>query len=94
MERQLAMQTNLRSLGLSLAALLIFLFSPSPVLPQLTTIRIGTNAGATTEAVLFSVFKDAGILKQNQMELEVIFIAGGTLSRRSRWAVFNGLYRR
>jgi NitT/TauT family transport system substrate-binding protein len=83
MERQLAMQTNLRSLGLSLAALLIFLFSPSPVLPQLTTIRIGTNAGATTEAVLFSVAKDAGILKQNQLEVEVIFIAGGTLSMQA-----------
>jgi hypothetical protein len=61
MERQLAIQTYVRDLCLSLATLLIFLFSPSSVFPQLTTIRIGTNAGATTEAVLFSVFKDAGI---------------------------------
>ncbi len=47
---------------------------------QLTPLRIGTNAAASTESVLFSVAKEAGVLKQNQLDVEVIYIAGGTLS--------------
>ena len=50
---------------------------------QLTTLRVGTNSPASTEAVLFSIAKDAGILKQNQMDAEVIYIAGGTLSMQA-----------
>lgn len=30
--------------------------------------------------MLFSIARDAGILKQSQLDVEVIFIAGGTLS--------------
>jgi NitT/TauT family transport system substrate-binding protein len=64
-----------------LAALLV---SWPPAVPaQIMTLRMGTNAPATTEAVLFSVAKDAGVLKQNQLEVEVIYIAGGTLSMQA-----------
>ena len=51
------------------AALSIFLFllCPLPSSAQLTTLRVGTNSPASTEAVLFSIAKDAGILKQNQL---------------------------
>ena len=67
------------------AVLCIFLFLslPLPSPAQLTTLRIGTNSPASTEAVLFSIAKDAGILKQNQLDVEVIFIAGGTLSMQA-----------
>jgi len=67
------------------AALSIFLFLlfPKPSSAQLTTLRVGTNSPASTEAVLFSIAKDAGILKQNQLDVEVIFIAGGTLSMQA-----------
>jgi NitT/TauT family transport system substrate-binding protein len=54
--------------------------SPPQASAQLTTLRIGTNAPASTESVLFSVAKEAGVLKQNQLDVEVIYIAGGTLS--------------
>ena len=33
--------------------------------------------------MLFSIARDAGILKQNQLDVEVIFIAGGTLSMQA-----------
>jgi len=65
----------------TLAIALFFL--PLPSSAQLTTLRIGTNAGASTEAVLFSVAKDAGILRQNQFDLDVVYIAGGTLSMQA-----------
>jgi ABC-type nitrate/sulfonate/bicarbonate transport system substrate-binding protein len=66
-------------------ALSIFFFVLSPRLSpaQLTTLRIGTNSPASTESVLFSVAKDADVLKQNQLDVEVIFIAGGTLSMQA-----------
>jgi ABC-type nitrate/sulfonate/bicarbonate transport system substrate-binding protein len=66
-------------------ALSIFFFVLWPRLSpaQLTTLRIGTNSPASTESVLFSVAKNAGILKQNQLDVEVIFIAGGTLSMQA-----------
>jgi NitT/TauT family transport system substrate-binding protein len=50
---------------------------------QSTTMRIGTNAPASTEAVLFSVAKDAGVLRQHQFDVEVVYIAGGTLSMQA-----------
>ena len=59
------------------------LLFPSSSPAQLTTLHIGTNSPASTEAVLFSIAKDAGILKQNQLNVEVIFIAGGTLSMQA-----------
>ena len=50
---------------------------------QITPIRLGTNAGASTEAVLLGVAKEAGILKQNQVDVEVVYIAGGTLAMQA-----------
>jgi NitT/TauT family transport system substrate-binding protein len=64
-----------------LAALLVIW--PLAAAAQITTLRLGTNAPATTEAVLFSVAKDAGVLRQNQLDVEVIYIAGGTLSMQA-----------
>ena len=67
----------------SFLAAVFFLVDPSISAAQLTTLRVGTNSPASTEAVLFSIAKDAGILKQNQMDAEVIYIAGGTLSMQA-----------
>ena len=50
---------------------------------QLTTLRVGTNSPASAESVLFSIAREAGILKQQQLDVEVIFIAGGTLSMQA-----------
>ena len=61
----------------------VALLSSSAAFAQMTSIRVGTNAGASTEAVLFAVAKDAGILKQNQLDVEVVYIAGGTLSMQA-----------
>jgi NitT/TauT family transport system substrate-binding protein len=65
---------------------LVFLFLlcfPALAFGQATTLRVGTNAGASTEAVLFGVAKEAGILKQNQLDVEVVYIAGGTLAMQA-----------
>src|SRR6266478_1564214 len=81
---QIVMQkpkTTARSFGVLL--IFLFLLLPTPSQAQLTTLRIGTNSPASTEAVLFSIAKDAGILKQSQLDVEVIFIAGGTLSMQA-----------
>jgi NitT/TauT family transport system substrate-binding protein len=59
---------------------IVIVILPHSALAQITTLRIGTNAPATTESVLFGVAKDAGVLKQNQLDVEVVYIAGGTLS--------------
>ena len=64
-------------------SILLFLLCPLPSPAQLTTLQVGTNSPASTEAVLFSIAKDAGILKQSQLDVEVIFIAGGTLSMQA-----------
>jgi len=61
----------------------LFLIEPRVAAAQLTTLRVGTNSPASTEAVLFSIAKDAGILKQHQLDAEVIYIAGGTLSMQA-----------
>lgn len=50
---------------------------------QTTLLRVGTNSPASAESVLFSIARDAGVLKQNQLDVEVIFIAGGTLSMQA-----------
>jgi len=60
-----------------------FLFLPFRSFAQLTTLRIGTNAGASTEAALFGIAKDAGILRQSQFDVDVVYIAGGTLSMQA-----------
>ena len=52
----------------------VFLIGPSIAAAQLTSLRVGTNSPASTEAVLFSIAKDAAILKQNQLDVEVIYI--------------------
>jgi len=63
-------------------SIFLFLLCPLPSRAQLITLRVGTNSPASTESVLFSI-KDAGILKQSQLDVEVIFIAGGTLSMQA-----------
>ena len=74
-------QTTARSFGA--LSILFFLLLPAQLPAQLTSLRVGTNSPASTESVLFSIAKDAGILKQNQLDVEVIFIAGGTLSMQA-----------
>ena len=70
--------------AIRLLALAIVSFSlPLPLWAQLTTVRVGTNSPASAESVLFSIARDAGILKQQQLDVEVIFIAGGTLSMQA-----------
>ena len=64
-------------------AAVLFLIEPCVAAAQLTTLRVGTNSPASTEAVLFSIAKDASILKQHQLDAEVIYIAGGTLSMQA-----------
>jgi NitT/TauT family transport system substrate-binding protein len=64
-------------------SIILFLLLPAHLPAQLTSLRVGTNSPASTESVLFSIAKDAGILKQNQLDVEVIFIAGGTLSMQA-----------
>jgi NitT/TauT family transport system substrate-binding protein len=66
--------------ALLIAFLLLYPFDLSA---QITRLRVGTNAPASTESVLFSMAKDAGILRQNQIEVEVIYIAGGTLAMQA-----------
>src|SRR5215210_5482892 len=65
---------------LSTFAVSAFILILTPASAQLTPLRVGTNSPASAESVLFSIAKDAGILKQNQLDVEVIFIAGGSLS--------------
>jgi NitT/TauT family transport system substrate-binding protein len=60
-----------------------FLLLPIDVSAQLTTLRVGTNSPASTESVLFNIAKDADILKDHQLNVEVIFIAGGTLAMQA-----------
>ena len=55
----------------------------APSSAQLTALRVGTNSPSSAESVLFGIARDAGILKQNQLDVEVIFIAGGTLSMQA-----------
>ncbi|MGH7927631.1 MAG: ABC transporter substrate-binding protein [Candidatus Binatia bacterium] len=65
---------------LIIAFLLLYPFALSA---QITRLRVGTNALASTESVLFSMASDAGILKQNQLVVEIIYIAGGTLAMQA-----------
>jgi ABC-type nitrate/sulfonate/bicarbonate transport system substrate-binding protein len=65
------------------AVLVIVFLLPLNASAQLTTLRVGTNAPASTESVLFSVAKDAGILNDQQLNVEMIFIAGGTLAMQA-----------
>jgi ABC-type nitrate/sulfonate/bicarbonate transport system substrate-binding protein len=60
-----------------------FILPAASALAQLTSLRVGTNSPSSAESVLFGIARDAGILKQNQLDVEVIFIAGGTLSMQA-----------
>jgi ABC-type nitrate/sulfonate/bicarbonate transport system substrate-binding protein len=64
-------------------AVTLLLGFPCMARAQLTTLRVGTNSPASAESVLFSIAREAGILKQQQLDVEVIFIAGGTLSMQA-----------
>jgi NitT/TauT family transport system substrate-binding protein len=78
-------QRHIQNFFLAAQALLIALLlsDTATVLPQTTRLRVGTNAPASTESVLFSMASDAGILKQYQLDVEVIYIAGGTLAMQA-----------
>ena len=56
---------------------------PAITLPQTTNLRVGTNSPASTESVLLALAKDAGILKQNGLDVEVIFITGATTAMQA-----------
>lgn len=60
-----------------------FAIFPSPASAQLATLRVGTNSPASAESVLFNIARDAGLLKKYDLDVEVIFIAGGTLSMQA-----------
>jgi len=66
-----------------LAIVIASLALASPLQAQAPTLRVGTNSPASAESVLFTIARDAGVLKQNQLDVEVIFIAGGTLSMQA-----------
>jgi ABC-type nitrate/sulfonate/bicarbonate transport system substrate-binding protein len=66
-----------------LALAIVSLLFSSPLEAQVATLRVGTNSPASAESVLFSIARDAGVLKQSQLDVEVIFIAGGTLSMQA-----------
>jgi ABC-type nitrate/sulfonate/bicarbonate transport system substrate-binding protein len=66
-----------------LAPVFVWLALVHPLNAQMPTLRVGTNSPASAESVLFSIARDAGVLKQNQLDVEVIFIAGGTLSMQA-----------
>jgi len=66
-----------------LAIVIVSLALAHPLRAQAPTVRVGTNSPASAESVLFSIARDAGVLKQNQLDVEVIFIAGGTLSMQA-----------
>lgn len=66
-----------------LAIVIVSLALAYPLGAQVPTLRVGTNSPASAESVLFSIARDAGVLKQNQLDVEVIFIAGGTLSMQA-----------
>jgi ABC-type nitrate/sulfonate/bicarbonate transport system substrate-binding protein len=66
-----------------LALAMVSLLFSSPLGAQVATLRVGTNSPASAESVLFSIARDAGVLKQSQLDVEVIFIAGGTLSMQA-----------
>jgi ABC-type nitrate/sulfonate/bicarbonate transport system substrate-binding protein len=65
------------------APVFVWLALAHPLSAQVPTLRVGTNSPASAESVLFSIARDAGVLKQNQLDVEVIFIAGGTLSMQA-----------
>ena len=66
-----------------LAIVIVSLALAHPLRAQAPTVRVGTNSPASAESVLFSIARDSGVLKPNQLDVEVIFIAGGTLSMQA-----------
>ena len=70
-----------------LAACLVFLVvicsSVAPAIAQTTTVRVGFN-GFFGAAPLY-LAQDAGIFRKQNINLEMIFIAGGLSRRRRSW---------
>ena len=67
-----------------LAVFVVSFFSATFLPAEVTMIRLGTTAATSTEKVVFSLAKDAGILKKHNLELEVILITtGGTLAMQA-----------
>src|SRR5215208_3639087 len=61
-------------LGFTLAALLL----PLSIAAQTTNVRVAFNGFGGTTPIFLG--QDAGILKKQGLQLEMIFIAGGSLS--------------
>ena len=66
-------------------AAVLFLIEPRVAAAQLTTLRVGTNSPASTEAVLFSIVKDASArparaevrrLERDELEGELVRMLG------------------
>jgi ABC-type nitrate/sulfonate/bicarbonate transport system substrate-binding protein len=72
----MAIRNSLFTLAI-LAALPLTL---SESLGQTTKLRLGVNAPSTTSSVLFDLARKAGILQRHGLDVEVVYIAGGTLS--------------
>lgn len=73
----------IRAVFISASLVFALILFAAPSAAQLATVRVGTNSPASAESVLFTIARDAGVLKQNQLDVEVIFIAGGTLSMQA-----------
>ena len=63
-----------------LAIVAVLALTRSDSLGQTTKLRLGVNAPATTSSVLFGLARNAGILQRHGLDIEVVYIAGGTLS--------------
>jgi len=64
----------------AVAIVAVLALTQSESLGQTTKLRLGVNAPSTTSSVLFSLARNAGILQRHALDIEVVYIAGGTLS--------------
>jgi ABC-type nitrate/sulfonate/bicarbonate transport system substrate-binding protein len=70
----------------NILVILVGLALGSDVRAQVTKIRMGTTAATSTEKVAFALAKDAGILKQHNLELEIVLITGGPVAMQALMA--------
>ena len=63
-------------------ALVLLCFSSASA--EMISLRHGTTAAISTEKIILALAKDSGILKQHQLEVEVVLItSGGTLATQA-----------
>jgi NitT/TauT family transport system substrate-binding protein len=67
-------------LVMTLTGSLVF---PPLLAAQPIKLRVGTNFPASTESVVFNLARDAGVLKKHDITVDVVYIAGGTLSMQA-----------